>query len=199
MDNDFEYDEFQCTQEAADECDRTIKNFERVINTTPRQRKVSKSHKLVVKLTKKVRKMTKMVQVLQKILQQYEEREFNEQILAGDAAFNEACMQIDLSPPTTSATTKSTSTTNNTYITPQHHNSHRPTPQQLHHSPTFGILPTHQNQMRQHTTTSYSSNYHPNFNPRHHTVSTSNNGKNDFPRPRPVNPYQRKFLHSTGG
>ena len=66
MDNDFEYDEFQCTQEAADECDRTIKNFERVINTTPRQRKVSKSHKLVVKLTKKVREMTKMEQVLQK-------------------------------------------------------------------------------------------------------------------------------------
>ena len=144
--------------------------------------------------------MTKMVQVLQKKLQAYEEREFNDQILAGDAAFNEACMQIDLSPPTTSATTKSTSTTNNTYITPQHHNSHRPTPQQLHHSPTFGISPTHRNQMRQHTsTTSYSSNYHPNFNPRHHTVSTSNSEKNDFPRPRPVNPYQRKFLHSTGG
>ena len=143
--------------------------------------------------------------MLQKKLQAYEEREFNDQILAGDAAFNEACMQIDLSPPinsnvstSTSATTKPTST-NNTYITPQHHNSHRPTPQQLHHSPTFGILPTHQNQMRQHTTTSYLSNYHPNFNPRHHTVSTSNNEKNDFPRPRPVNPYQRKFLHSTGG
>ena len=65
-DSNLEYDDFQCTQEAADECDRTIKNFERVINTTPSQRTVSKSHMLVVKLTNKVREMTKMVQVLQK-------------------------------------------------------------------------------------------------------------------------------------
>ena len=203
IDNDFEYDEFQCTQDAADECDRTIKNFERVINMTPSQRTVSKSHMLVVKLTKKVQEMTKMVQVLQKKLHMYEEREFNEQILVGDEAFNEACMQIDLSPQikknlstSTSDTTKPTST-NNTYITPQH-NSHRPTPQQIHHSPTFGISSTLQNQVRQHTNTSYSSNYHPNFNPRHHTVSTTNDGKNDFPRPRPVNTYrQRKLLHST--
>ena len=206
LDNDFEYEEFHCTQDAAAECDRTIKNFERVINTTPSQRTVlSKSHMLVVKLTKKVREMTKMVQVLQKKLQSYEEREFNDQILAGDDAFNEACMQIDLSPPinsnvptSTSATTKPSST-NNTYITPQHHNCHRPTPQQIHHSPTFGISPTHQNPMRHHTTMSYSSNYHQNFNPCHHSRSTSNNVKNDFQRPRPVNTYPtRKYHHSTG-
>ena len=205
LDNDFDYDEFQCTQEAADECDRTIKNFERVINTTPSQRKVSKSHILVVKLTKKVREMTKMVQVLQKKLESYEDKEFNEQILAGDVAFNEACMQIDLSPPiktnlptSTSTTTKPT-TTNNTYITPQH-NSHRPTPQQIHHSPTFGISPIHQNSLQHRNTTSYSSNYHHNFNPHHHTTSTVNNSKNDFQRPRPVNPYaNRTYRHSTGG
>ena len=126
--------------------------------------------------------------------------------MAGDVAFNEACMQIDLSPPinsnvstSSSVNTKPTST-NNTYITPQQHNSHRPTTQQIHHSPTFGISPTRQKQMTQRTTTSYSSNYHHNFNPRHHTVSTTNNRKNNFQRPRPVNTYPpRKFLHSTGG
>lgn len=54
---------------------------------------------LVLELTKKVRKMTKMVQVLERKLQSYEEKEFNDQIFPGDNAFNEACMQIDLSTP----------------------------------------------------------------------------------------------------
>ena len=90
--------------------------------------------------------MTKLVQVLQKKLQSYEEKEIEDEILAGDQAFNQACMQINLSPPkkstavstSSSFTTKHTSN-NNSYVTPQH-NSH---PQQVIQSPSYGISPSH--------------------------------------------------------
>ena len=53
--------------------------------------------------------MTKLVQVLQKKLQSYKEKEFEEQILAGDEAFNQACMQINLSPPEKNTTVSTSS------------------------------------------------------------------------------------------
>jgi len=131
--------------------------------------------------------MTKLVQVLQKKLQTYEEKEFEEQILAGDEAFNQACMQINLSPPeknttistSSSFTTKPTSN-NNSYVTPQH-NSHRPTPQQVIPSPSYGISPSHHRPTGNPTT--YAANFHHNYNPSNSRNSTNNN----FQRPRPVN------------
>ena len=152
---------------------------------------------LVVKLTRKVKEMTKLVQVLQKKLESYEEKEFEQQILAGDEAFNQACMQINLSPPEKSTATISTSSSyttkpisnNNSYVTPQH-NSHRPTPQQVIPSPSYGISPSHHRPTG--NPTAYAANFHHNYNP----TNSRNSTDSTFQRPcpvttRPTNPYAR--------
>ena len=177
--------------------------FWQIINTTPSQREISSSHRLVVKLTRKVRQTTKVIQVLQKKLQSYKEKEFEDQILAGNEPFNQACMQINLSSPekstavstSSSFTTKPTSN-NNSYVTPQH-NSHRPTPQQVILYPSYGISPSHHRPTGNPTT--YAANFHHNYNPSHTTNSTNTTFQRPCPvNTRPVNPYTRTYTHWTG-
>ena len=138
-------------------------------------------------------------------MQSFEEMEFKDQVLAGDKAFNQACMQINLSSPekstavstSSSFTTKPTSN-NNSYVTP-HNNSHRPTPQQVIPSPSYGISPSHHRPTG--NPTAYAANFNHNYNPSNSRNSTSTTFQ--CPRPvntRPTNPYARtSYNHRTGG
>ena len=137
-------------------------------------------------------------------MQLYKEKEFKDQILAGDEAFNQAFMQINLCLPnkstavstSSSFTTKPTSN-NNSYVTPQH-NSHRPTPQQVIPSPSYGISPSHHRPTG--NPTAYAANFHHNYNP----TNSRNSTDSTFQRPRPVttrptNPYARTSYNRRTG